>query len=384
MRYFVAINMVVAETKVLSNDDNGHRVSFEVAFKDVSHHLIHSDETLELDPPDSPFLQTFWPPLERDVLDYVPVYRVLKTYGELVNLVDPRLKRTLTALNKRLKRLGVPLNAVDDVQYISSIDRLAGVRIELQYDDGFGVVSIKVLDGLKLPPEDLEALAECSGPMLDYFIFPGAAKKPGETWDVRPQDVASLVRLSYRYTVSGKIQLERDDNDEKGLAVLKVRGGEITALGAAPTLTSTTSWLSIRGSSNTRSRTCSPPRGRCNSDSSNASSAATTCCSARRISAMSRSRRTIGLSERRLRIGTRDEQRRSDLSGLSPLPLPLRAGRGKVLALRVVHCVGYGLSNVSRSATRPEQRCVSGRYPLGPSRRSSMAGWPSTLCWAGR
>lgn len=232
VRHFVAIDMAVAETKVLSkDDDDGHRVSFEVAFKDVSHNLFHSDETLELDPPDSPFLETFWPPLEREVLDYVPVYRVLKTNAELVNLVDPRLKRTLTALNKRLKRLGVPLNTVDDVQYISLIERLAGMRVELEYVDGVGVVSIKVLDGPKLPPEDLEALAECSGPMLDYFIFPGAVKKPGDPpWDVRAQDVASLVRLSYRYTVSGKIELERD-KDEKGLAVLKVRGGEITALG---------------------------------------------------------------------------------------------------------------------------------------------------------
>ena len=165
----------------------------------------------------------------------IPGYYVLKRVAEIANLADPRLKRTLTALKKRLRRLGVPLPEDEAIQVLSKIDRLANVRIELEYVDGMGVTAIKTVDGVKLPKEDLEALADSSGPMLDYFVFPGANKKIGDTWDVRAADVVSLIRLSYRYDVSGTLHLERtkDENgdDQHPLAVLKIRGGEVTAIG---------------------------------------------------------------------------------------------------------------------------------------------------------
>lgn len=231
--HFVSIDRVVAETKVQEND--GHTVKFAVWFSDVSHNLVISDDTLELAPPESPLLDTFWDPFEKGVLEGVPAYYALKRFAEIANLADPRLKRTLTALKKRLRRLGVPFPEDEAIQILSKIDRLANVRIEFEYVDGMGVTAIKSLDGIKLPKEDLEALADSSGPMLDYFIFPGANKKVGDTWDVRALDVVSLIRLSYRYDVSGTLHLERmkDENggDQRPLAVLKIRGGDVTAIG---------------------------------------------------------------------------------------------------------------------------------------------------------
>ena len=137
---------------MLKND--GRTVQFEVAFKEVSRNLLASDESLELTEPDSPLLVVFWRPLEEEVLNGIPAYRILKKVAEWVKVADPRLHRTLTWLQPRLRRNGVELTPNDTIQTMAGIDRLSGTRVELTYVDGVGVTTVKVLDGIKLPEED--------------------------------------------------------------------------------------------------------------------------------------------------------------------------------------------------------------------------------------
>jgi hypothetical protein len=229
--YFVVVVLAGAETEVREND--GHTVRFEIAFKEISRNFLASDGSLELTEPDSPILVEFWRPFEETVLNGIPAYRILKQVGELANLADPRLRRTLTWLQKRLRRNGVQLTSNDPIEMISGIDRLSGTRVELTYIDGVGVAAVKVLDGIKLPEEDLEGLCKSSGPLLDYFIFPGAQKKVGERWKVRAQDVANLIHLSYRYDVSGEFTLERgkDELGPPNHAVLNIVNGDVSCVG---------------------------------------------------------------------------------------------------------------------------------------------------------
>jgi len=233
--HFVVVVLAAAETKVLGND--GHTLRFEVAFKEVSRNLIASDGALELTEPVSPLLVEFWPVVQRQFLNEVPPYRVLKRVGEWLNIADPRLRRTLTWLQKRLRRNGIELVPNDPIQTMAGIDRLSGTRVELIYVDGIGVTTVKVLDGIKLPEEDLENLCKSSGPLLDYFIFPGAQKRVGERWDVRAQDVANLIRLSYRYEVSGHFTLERGKDEpamrdrQAILNILNVVSGDVSCKG---------------------------------------------------------------------------------------------------------------------------------------------------------
>jgi len=230
--YFVVIVLGAVETKVLKND--GHEIQFQVAFKEVSRNLMASDASLELTEPDSPLLVVFWRPFEEVVLNGIPAYRVLKKVAEWANVADPRLRRTLTWLQKRLHRNGVELSPNDTIQTMSGIERLSGMRVELTYVDGLGVRTVKVLDGIKLPEEDLETLRSSSGPLLDYFIFPGAQKRVGDSWKVRPQDVANLIRLSYRYDVTGELTLERgkdEPGEPGGRAILNVVAGDVSCIG---------------------------------------------------------------------------------------------------------------------------------------------------------
>jgi len=224
--YFVVDVLAAVDTKVRAND--GDAVQFEVAFKEVSRTLLESNSSLELTEPDSPLLETFWQPLEEQVLLPLPAYRVLKSIAEMANVVDPHLKRTLTWLQERLRRNGVPVGANDPIEMMSGIDRLSGTRVELSYVNGFGVTRVKILNGIKLPEEDLESLRKSSGPLLDYFIFDGGKRKVGASWDVRPQDVANLVRLNYRYDTTGEIKVKRGPDGPDGLAVLNVVGGNIS------------------------------------------------------------------------------------------------------------------------------------------------------------
>ena len=227
--YFVVVILGAAETKVLKND--GRTVQFEVAFKEVSRNLLASDESLELTEPDSPLLVVFWRPLEEEVLNGIPAYRILKKVAEWVKVADPRLHRTLTWLQPRLRRNGVELTPNDTIQTMAGIDRLSGTRVELTYVDGVGVTTVKALDGIKLPEEDLETLRSNSGPLLDYFIFPAARKNVGDSWKVRAQDVANLIRLSYRYDVTGELTLERGKDEPGGQAILNVVAGDVSCIG---------------------------------------------------------------------------------------------------------------------------------------------------------
>jgi hypothetical protein len=227
--HFVYCYTVAGEVQVEAND--GHNLRFELHLKEVSQTLFHSDTELEVDPPRLPLVELVWKNAEDRGLEGIPEYKLVKKLWELANTSDPKLKKSLTWLAGQVRRAGLNPDSSAEIEMIQKVEKLTGVKAELTYTNGVGVTGIRVLEGKKFDPDALQALAESSSLLLDYFIFPGAGKPVGERWTVRAQDVAGLMPLGYDAEVTGVLTLEREPDASAGEAVLAVKRGELTVSG---------------------------------------------------------------------------------------------------------------------------------------------------------
>ena len=220
---------VVAETKVIENDSQRGKLVFEQTFKEVSQTRTVSKRDVQLDLPDSPILATVWKEFEDITLTPIPVYHVVRKLTEIAVLADPNLKRTLTWMAEKLK-----LDSGDDLEIVTQLDKLSGLKLRLEYISGIGVVEVRRLDGVALQRDDLIRAAQASSLLMDYFVFPTPEKRVGEEWDVRAQDVGSLVgAFALGSKLSGKITLKRAaDRGAAADAVLKVVRGEVQMEGS--------------------------------------------------------------------------------------------------------------------------------------------------------
>ncbi len=219
---FVYLYQLQLDSQVLSND--GHKVKFELFCPEASQVAYYAKHSLELDLPGSPLVSALWTNVEDNWLRGIPSYSVAKS---LLNL-DRRLKKTLTTLQGWGLRLGDDA----DTAVTAEIENLAGVRLQLDYVDGLGVSSIHVLGGHKLDARTLQALADNTGALLDYFIFPDADKKVGESWKVRARDIAPILPIADQASLFGSITLKRQPDAAKDKqARLSVTKGEVTVVG---------------------------------------------------------------------------------------------------------------------------------------------------------
>jgi hypothetical protein len=221
--YFAYQYRVALETEVIEN--RGTAVVFRQHFNDVVQLRATSKATLELDLPETPILDLVWEPL---ILKPIPNYRGVKKLAEIILIADPRLKRTLTFFQKQLKRAGVSLDDSEEVEMVALLERVAGKRLEVEYISGLGVTYIKVLDGEQMDPNDLERLAYNSGLLMDYFLSKSDGAAPGETFEVRAQDVGGMLSIGYDVKVDGELEFKKlPDAGPNGEAVVEVAGGEV-------------------------------------------------------------------------------------------------------------------------------------------------------------
>lgn len=205
----------LAETKVVSN--NGSRIEFEAAVKQIDQNLVVSNKTIELAPIDSPLLQVVWDQFEGK-LRQIPVYRLVRILAD----ADPGLKKTLTWINDRI----VPLSVDQEFQYVELIDALSGHRFRIEYVSDFGAKTIEVLEGDAVPEDDLIAFAERSGLLADYVMGEVLRKNIGDEFSVDARQVVRMIGLRYDVDVSGEIKLKREPDDGE-LAVMSILGGEV-------------------------------------------------------------------------------------------------------------------------------------------------------------
>lgn len=223
---------VIVETKVLEN--RGTAVVFEQYFKDVAQLRATSSHELELDLPVNPVLQTVWTAIEENLLQEIPVYRILKKAHDIGQIIDPNLKRTLTGFDDFLRRNAQPIMDDGDLEIVQRMDKLSGQRVEIEYVSGLGVVAIKVLGGKKFDPDELERLAYHSSLFMDYFVSEGEKRPLDQPFDVRAEDVGSLCSFAYDMNSSGTLTLKKTgdvDLDGEKLSSVKVEGGKVAVQG---------------------------------------------------------------------------------------------------------------------------------------------------------
>lgn len=226
---FVYQYKVEAETKVKSN--NGQTLRMEIWFPKVTQTRAVSDKELQLRFPESPLAGVVWDQVEENILRHDPAYVTVRKIAGIVNMVDPRAKRTLTAFANQLQRFGVKLDDSEHIELAAQIERLNGIRLEVEYVSGIGVNKIRVLNGEPFDRDDLERIAYNLSLLMDYYIFPGAEKRLGDRWTVRAEDVVSLMSLGHEIEATGSLNLERGPDkptrDGKSQAILKLVSGEV-------------------------------------------------------------------------------------------------------------------------------------------------------------
>ncbi|MBW3599659.1 MAG: hypothetical protein KY475_20610 [Planctomycetes bacterium] len=163
-----------------------------------------------------------------------PRYRLVKATWKVFHGFDPKLKGALTQGKDLLKRLGWKIADRAEVEIVEQVEQLSEREFEIEYVSGLGVTYIKVTRGEPMTPHDLERLAHGGSLLLDYYIFPGANKEPGESWSVQAEEVSSLVAFGLDTTARGELKLKReqDEVDDQGrpIATLALVGGEVDFL----------------------------------------------------------------------------------------------------------------------------------------------------------
>jgi hypothetical protein len=192
--------------------------------------LVVSDQQLELVPPDSLPIRVLWP-IADNVMRREPRYDKLRRLIDVINTVDPNLKKTLTTVHGWLKRGGIELRPTDDIEIKVLVDKLAGTKFRIVYLSGIGVTSITPLADEQFDRGELIRLARSCNVMVDYFVFPLTKRKPGEQWEVQANDVGNLFAFYDPIAqLSGSIKFIRGADEPAGEDVrLEIKGGTVRA-----------------------------------------------------------------------------------------------------------------------------------------------------------
>lgn len=229
MAHFVYQYRLAIETTVVEN--RGTAVVFEQVFREVSQLRADSDQEVEWSPPDSPLLALLWKELDENVLPAAPYYAQVKKGAEIASVLDPRGRRSLTWLHERLKKLGVKLDDSDEVELVTQIEKLQGLKLRIEYVSGLGVTEIRVLDGKTFDPDDLSRLAHNSSLFMDYFVSEAAGVEPGEDFSLRAEDVGGMFAFGYDAQAEGALKGRRSSDESASTddrRTIEITGGELT------------------------------------------------------------------------------------------------------------------------------------------------------------
>ncbi len=219
---------IAVQTKVKQN--RGTAVVFEQFFGEVVQIRAESNSTIQLSMPDSPIVQIVWEKLDRYGLEKIPGYTELK---DLIKVLDPDLKQTLTFIRDQLKKHGMPVPDPEVPPIAARMDDLRGLKVEIEYISGLGVVYVKPLNK-DFDAHKLDQLAYHSSLMMDYIMGEEVKKPVGLPFDVAVKDVRAACGLMMDVEADGTLKLskkeEADRHGEK-VSVLDVLGGNVTLAG---------------------------------------------------------------------------------------------------------------------------------------------------------
>src|SRR5208283_1221069 len=135
-----------------------------------------TNRQVELDWPQDPFLDLIVNAAMNKIAPKVPKLDIIKTGVDLANILDPKLRKTLTALHQQLEDRG--LLGDDLTKIISKVSELQGHKVRLHYADGVGNTFVEVVDDKDgLPPSVIHDITDRASPLLDLFILQATEKK---------------------------------------------------------------------------------------------------------------------------------------------------------------------------------------------------------------
>lgn len=219
-RYLAKVDV---DATVESND--GRELIFLVHFREVSQSLVLTNKTLELTPIEMPLLSIVWENSKVEkVLRHIPGYLIIRDLINLANVVDPRLRRTLTLLADQFD-----IQPGDDFELQAKLGKLNGKSFRMTYRSGLGVTFIEDIDSGLFTQNELIRIAYSSSLLMDQYLVPTAEKNVGDDWTVRVQDVASLLSLDGTTRSSGSLLLRREKSQAgRQEWLLGVRSGDVS------------------------------------------------------------------------------------------------------------------------------------------------------------
>lgn len=221
--YFAYECDAVVETLVLEN--NGRRLVAESHLAMLSQDLAVFDERVRLAPIDSPILTSIWEVAKPGAL-VNPMIRGAIRVGTAIDAVDPGGERMLTNLYRRLKQSGVDLAPNQEMRFVARLDELSGARIKLTLDRDYGVRHVELLEGDRVPLDDLRAFARNSNLLLDYAFAELLTLQPDETGEIAAADLVRMIGLRYDVQVDGSLKFRRR-GDQTQPYEFEPTGGEI-------------------------------------------------------------------------------------------------------------------------------------------------------------
>lgn len=219
---FRYLGKVDVDATVESND--GRELTFLVHFREVSQSLVLTNKTLELTPIEMPLLSIAWENSKVEkVLRHIPGYLIIRDLINLANVVDPRLRRTLTLLANQFD-----IQSGDEFELQAKLGKLDGKSFRMTYRSGLGVTFIEDIDSGLFTQNELIRIAYSSSLLVDQYLVPTAEKNVGDEWTVRVQDVASLLSMDGTTRSSGSLLLRREKSQAgRQEWLLGVRSGDV-------------------------------------------------------------------------------------------------------------------------------------------------------------
>ncbi|MCA9234843.1 MAG: hypothetical protein KDA44_05205 [Planctomycetales bacterium] len=204
--YFAYECDAIIETLVLEND--GRRLVAESHLKRLSQDLVVANERVRLAPIDSPIFALVWEVANSAALVHPKSHVAIRAWAAL-DAVDPGGERIFTNLYRRLKASGIDVAPKLETRIVQRIDELNGARIKLALDVDYGVRHVELLEGDRVPLDDLRAFARNSNLLLDFAVADLLTLKPDETGEIAAADLVRMIGLRYDVQVDGSLKFRR-------------------------------------------------------------------------------------------------------------------------------------------------------------------------------
>ncbi len=211
--HFVYVYRIVAETEVVKATATSR--TFRITFHEVRQTRAAYSETLQLREIESPIIKVVFGAIDGRMRGS-PAYEVVRTVRNIINVVDPRAKSTLTWIQNRLRVTGLMPDDEAPIDFAVKIEEVEGAVVDVEYISGVGVSKVEIVEGRPRSDSDLEQLAYTTSLLMDYYIFPKLDAEIGDRWNVRAEDVATMIPFGYGYRVQGQIGVQRSSDSQLG------------------------------------------------------------------------------------------------------------------------------------------------------------------------